>query len=95
VSAAAFVPIHGVWHGAWCWSRVLTMLRGAGHAGHAVKLTGLGERAHLLSRDLATHIADVVNLVECEQLSEVGLVGHSYGGLVLTGVADALLIDGT
>ncbi len=96
MSAAAFVMIHGAWHGAWCWSRVLTLLRGAGHAAHAVTLTGLGERAHLLSRDigLATHVADVVNLVECEELNDVVLVGHSYGGLILTGVADALLARG-
>jgi pimeloyl-ACP methyl ester carboxylesterase len=82
MSAAAFVLIHGAWHGAWCWSRVLTLLRGAGHAAQAVTLTGLGERAHLLSRDigLATHVADVVNLVECEELNDVVLVGTAMAG---------------
>ena len=58
---ANFVLVHGAWHGAWCWSRVLPLLRKAGHAAHAVTLTGVGERAHLLSREitLETHIADV------------------------------------
>jgi len=90
---AAFVLVHGAWHGAWCWSRVLPALRAAGHGAHAVTLTGVGERAHLLSRDitLRTHVADVVNLIACEELDGVVLVGHSYGGLVVTGAADRLL----
>lgn len=88
----AFVLVHGAWHGAWCWARVLPALRAAGHTAHAVTLTGVGERAHLLSRDitLGTHIGDVVNLTTCEELSGVVLVGHSYGGLVITGAADRL-----
>jgi pimeloyl-ACP methyl ester carboxylesterase len=90
---ANIVLVHGAWHGAWCWARVLPTLRAAGHVVHAVTLTGVGERAHLLSRDitLATHIDDVVNLVVCEELDAVLLVGHSYGGLVITGAADRLL----
>src|SRR5258706_16376437 len=90
---AAFVLVHGAWHGAWCWSRVLPALRVAGHSAHAVTLTGVGARAHLLSRDitLATHISDVTNLITCEELDAVVLVGHSYGGLVITGAADRLL----
>jgi pimeloyl-ACP methyl ester carboxylesterase len=90
---AAFVLVHGAWHGAWCWARVLPALRAAGHSAHAVTLTGVGERAHLLSRDitLTTHVQDVVNLVTCEELDDVVLVGHSYGGLVITGAADRLL----
>jgi pimeloyl-ACP methyl ester carboxylesterase len=87
------VLVHGAWAGAWCWKRVLAPLRAAGHEVHAVTLTGVGERAHLLSRDitLATHIADVLGLIEAEELREVVLVGHSYGGMVATGVADALM----
>src|SRR5512138_645879 len=91
----AFVLVHGAWHGAWCWSRVLPGLRAAGHTAHAVTLTGVGERAHLLSRDITldTHVRDVVNLIVCEELDDVVLVGHSYGGLVITGAADRLLAD--
>ena len=90
---AAFVLVHGAWHGAWCWARVLPALRTAGHSAHAVTLTGVGERAHLLSRDIdaGTHTDDVVNLIACEELTEVVLVGHSYGGLVITLAADRLL----
>lgn len=91
-----FVLVHGAWHGAWCWKRVLPRLRGVGHEAHAVTLTGTGERAHLLSKDirLATHIQDVVNLITHEELDHVTLVGHSYGGIVITGVADQLLQQG-
>ena len=87
-----FVLVHGAWHGAWCWARVLPLLRAAGHVVHAVTLTGVGERAHLLSADirLATHIQDVLGLIACEELDDVVLVGHSYGGIVITGVAAAL-----
>ena len=87
-----FVLVHGAWHGGWCWARVIPLLRAAGHAVHAVTLTGLGERAHLLSAGirLRTHFQDVLNLIACEELDEVVLVGHSYGGMVITGVADAL-----
>jgi pimeloyl-ACP methyl ester carboxylesterase len=89
----SFVLVHGAWHGAWCWTRVLPALRAAGHTAHAVTLTGVGERAHLLSRDIdaGTHRDDVVNLIACEELSDVALVGHSYGGLVITLAADRLL----
>ena len=92
-----FVLIHGAWHGAWCWKWVLPGLRAAGHAAHAVTLTGVGERAHLLRPDLRLrdHIADVLGLIEAEELGDdLVLVGHSYGGLVMTGVADALLARG-
>jgi pimeloyl-ACP methyl ester carboxylesterase len=90
---AAFVLVHGAWHGAWCWSRILPLLRAAGHAAHAVTLTGTGERAHQLARDitLQTHVTDVVSVVVCEELDDVVLVGHSYAGLVITGAADRLL----
>lgn len=91
----AIVLVHGAWHGAWCWKRVLPLLRGAGIETHAVTLTGVGERAHLLSADvdLHTHIQDVVGLIEAEELRRVVLVGHSYGGMVITGVADRLALE--
>jgi pimeloyl-ACP methyl ester carboxylesterase len=90
---ASFVLVHGAWHGAWCWRRVLPLLRQGSHTAHAVTLTGVGERAHLLSREitLQTHITDVVNLIEAEELQDVVLVGHSYAGMVVTGAADRLL----
>ena len=90
---ATYVLVHGAWHGGWCWAGVLPLLRAAGHTAHAVTLTGVGERAHLLERGITldTHVNDVVNLVRCEELDDVILVGHSYGGLVITGAADRLL----
>lgn len=92
----AVVLVHGAWHGAWCWQRVLPLLQAQGLAAHAVTLTGVGERAHLLSGQirLSTHIADVLGLIDSLELPRVLLVGHSYGGLVITGVADALIKRG-
>lgn len=89
---ADFVLVHGAWHGAWCWKRIVSPLWAAGHRAFAVTLTGVGERMHLLSRaiTLDTHIADVVNVIECEELLDPILVGHSYGGMVITGVASRL-----
>jgi pimeloyl-ACP methyl ester carboxylesterase len=86
---ATYVLVHGAWHGGWCWQRVAAPLREAGHLVLAPSLTGLGERAHLLRPEvnLTTHITDVVNLITYEDLSDVVLVGHSYGGLVISGVA--------
>jgi pimeloyl-ACP methyl ester carboxylesterase len=86
---AAFVLVHGAWHGGWCWRRVVPLLRAAGHEVHAPTLTGLGERAHLLSPavDLDTHTWDVAGLLACEDLRDVVLVGHSYGGMVITALA--------
>lgn len=91
-SHTSIVLVHGSWHGAWCWSRVLPLLRGAGVQSHAVTLTGVGERAHLMAPDidLHTHIQDVIGLIEAEELQSVVLVGHSYAGMVITGVADRL-----
>jgi pimeloyl-ACP methyl ester carboxylesterase len=82
--------VHGAWHGGWCWKKVVPALRSAGHEVYTPTLTGLGERAHLANPaiDLATHVADVVNLLETEELERVVLVGNSYGGMVITGVAD-------
>jgi pimeloyl-ACP methyl ester carboxylesterase len=87
---SAFVLVHGAWHGSWCWKRVRSSLQVAGHEVFTPTLTGLGERSHLLAReiDLETHILDVLNLIRWEELSDVVLCGHSYGGAVVTGVAD-------
>ena len=87
---ATFVLVHGGGHGGWCYGRVTPLLRAAGHEVYAPSLTGLGERKHLLRPDidLDTHITDVVNLLEYEDLTDVILLGHSYGGMVITGVAD-------
>ena len=89
---ATYVLVGGAWLGGWCWQDVARRLRRDGHEVYPATLTGLGERAHLASRDvdLETHIADVVNLVEFEDLREVVLVGHSYAGIVVTGVADRI-----
>lgn len=88
-----FVLVPGAWHGAWCWHRVLPLLRAAGHDAYAVTLTGVGDRAHLLSAAirLRTHIQDVLSVIVCEELDKVILVGHSYAGMVITGVADTLM----
>lgn len=89
---STFVLVHGAWHGGWCWKRVRQKLQASGHDVFTPTLTGLGERAHLLSQhvDLETHIADVVNLICWEELTEVVLCGHSYGGCVISGVADRI-----
>lgn len=81
--------MHGAWHGGWCWHRVADPLRAAGHRVFAPTLTGVGERRHLLSAqvDLETHIQDVIGVLEAEELEDVVLVGHSYAGLVISGVA--------
>jgi len=87
-----FVLIHGAWHGGWCYKRVARLLRQAGHEVYTPTLTGLGERAHLMSRsiDLSTHIQDIVGVIRCEELSDVVLCGHSYGGMVIAGVAEQI-----
>ena len=87
---ATFVLVHGAWHGGWCWDRVARPLRAAGHEVHAPTLTGLSERAHLLSPlvGLETHVEDVVRLIDVLGLTDVVLVGHSYAGQVVTAVAD-------
>lgn len=87
---ATFVLCHGAWGGGWGWKRVADILRGAGHEVFTPTYTGLGERAHLLSPDvdLETHIQDVLGVVRCERLEGFVLAGHSYGGMVITGVAD-------
>lgn len=87
-----FLLVHGAWHGGWCYRHVARILRQAGHDVFTPTLTGLGERAHLanLSISLSTHVEDIVNVIVCEELGDVILCGHSYGGMVITGVADRL-----
>ena len=89
---ANFVLVHGAWHGSWCWRRVIDQLQQQGHRAHAVTLTGLGKRAHLLSPaiTLETHIEDVRQLIETEELNEVVLAVHSYAGMIGTAIADQL-----
>jgi pimeloyl-ACP methyl ester carboxylesterase len=85
-----FVLIHGAWHGGWCWRFVSERLAARGHRVFAPTLTGLGERRHLLGAvsSIDVSIADIENLFEAEELDNVVLVGHSFGGLVASGVAD-------
>lgn len=90
---ATFVLVHGGMHGGWCYTRLAGVLREAGHEVHCPTLSGLGERRHLLHEgiDLDTHIADIVSYLFHEDLNDVYLAGHSYGGMVITGVADKAL----
>ena len=89
---ATFVLVHGAWYGSWTWKRVRTALQAAGHEVFTPTLTGVADRSHLLTRDvnLDTHIQDVVNLIKWEELNDIVLCGHSYGGCVVTGVADRI-----
>lgn len=89
---AKFVLVHGAWHGGWCYDLVARQLRSEGHEVYTPTLTGLGERSHLLDdrTDLKTHIQDVLNVIEWQDLDRIILCGHSYGGMVVTGVADAV-----
>ena len=89
-NAKTYVLVHGAFHGGWCWRRVEAILRAAGHTVFAPTLTGLGERSHLLTPEvnLSTHIQDIINVLAWEDLRDVVLVGHSYGGAVINGVAD-------
>lgn len=90
VRPQTFVLVHGAWHGGWCWRRVAAALRAAGHAAFSPTLTGLGERVHLLQPGLTIeHFAtDAANLIETEELRDVMLVGHSFGGAAISAVAD-------
>jgi pimeloyl-ACP methyl ester carboxylesterase len=89
---ADFVLVHGAWHGAWCWKKILPGLWSAGHRAFAVTLTGTGERVHQLSPGitLRTHVDDVAAVIEAEELRGAIVVGHSYGGMVITAVADRM-----
>jgi pimeloyl-ACP methyl ester carboxylesterase len=87
-----FVLVHGAWHGGWCWRRVSDLLEAKGHKVFTPTLTGLGERSHLMRAgiDVSTHATDVVNLMKWERLSGVVLCGHSYGGMVISLVAEQM-----
>lgn len=87
---ATFVLVHGAFIGGWAFRRVASLLRAKGHDVYTPTLTGIGERIHLLQPavNYSIHVEDVVNLIQYEGLSDVILVGHSYAGLVVTGVAD-------
>ena len=89
---STFVLIHGAWHGGWAWQRVAPLLRANAHDVHTPTLSGLSERAHQLhpSVGLSTHIDDVTAHIEAYDLADVILVGHSYAGQVVTGVADRI-----
>jgi pimeloyl-ACP methyl ester carboxylesterase len=88
----SFVLVHGAWSGGWDWKNVERNLRARGHDVYRATLTGLGERAHLASPEvnLSPHIADVVNAILFEDLHDVVLVGHSYAGMVISGVNDRI-----
>jgi pimeloyl-ACP methyl ester carboxylesterase len=87
-----FVLAHGAWHGGWCWRRVSDRLEKGGHKVFTPTMTGLGERSHLLDPkvNLATHVTDIVNVIKWEGLSDIVLVGHSYGGMIISGVAEQM-----
>jgi pimeloyl-ACP methyl ester carboxylesterase len=87
---ATFVLVHGAWHGGWCWKKVTPLLQAAGHELLTPTLTGLGERVHPLGPhvDLSTHVQDIAAVLEYEDLHNVVLVGHSYGGMVIAGAAE-------
>lgn len=90
--APVYVLVHGAWHGGWCWQRVSSILRENGATVYTPTLSGLGEHKNTLSPaiNLETHISDIVNLIEMEDLHNVILVGHSYAGAVIGGVADRI-----
>jgi pimeloyl-ACP methyl ester carboxylesterase len=87
---ATFVVAHGAWSAGWAWKKMRPLMQAAGHAFFTPTYTGIGERFHLAGPgiDLDTHITDVVNVLDFEELSDVVLIGHSYGGMVATGIAD-------
>jgi pimeloyl-ACP methyl ester carboxylesterase len=87
-----FVLVHGMWHGGWCWKKMTPLLRAAGNEVYTPTLTGLGERVHLQfdNIDLSTHVQDIVNLIEFEDLRDVILVGHSFGGTLVPVIAEKI-----
>ncbi len=89
-SPKTYVLLHGAWHGAWCWKRVAPVLRAAGHTVYTPTQTGLGERSHLLTPEvnLETFAKDLINVLIWEDLKDVILVGHSFGGNAITAAAD-------
>jgi len=91
-SEKTYVLVHGAWHGGWCWKEVSDALRGMGHHVSTPTQTGVGERKHLLSKDITldTFVTDVINHIEAEELDRVILVGHSFGGTSISGAADKI-----
>ena len=87
---ATLVLVHGAWSGSWSWKGVAALLRAAGHEVHAPTLTGLAERSHVAAChiNLSSHIADIAGLLRWNDLHDAILIGHSYGGMVITGAAD-------
>ncbi|MGJ7530595.1 alpha/beta fold hydrolase [Variovorax sp. GB1P17] len=90
--AKTYVLVHGGFHGGWCWREVARRLRAEGHAVFTPTQTGMGEREHLLTPEtgIATFVDDIVRVIECEELSDIILVGHSFGGLTTSGAADRM-----
>ena len=90
--AKTYVLVHGAYGGGWIWRDVADGLRKQGHRVWTPTQTGLGERAHLMSRQITvdTHIDDVASVIETDELRDIILVGHSYGGMAVTGVADRM-----
>ena len=91
-AAKTYVLVHGAFLGGWCWSKVASILRGRGHTVVTPTLTGLGERVHLISKsiDLDLFVTDLTNVIKYEDLNDIVLVGHSFGGVPVSGVADAM-----
>jgi len=89
-SAKTFLVCHGAWSAGWAWKKMHPLMQAAGHRLVTPSYTGLGDRVHLAnpSIDLETHIEDVLNVIQYEDLRDIVLLGHSYGGMVATGVAD-------
>ena len=87
---ATFIVAHGAWSAGWTWKKMRPLMRAAGHELFTPSYTGIGERSHLAHRgiDLNAHIDDILNVLRFEDLTDVVLIGHSYGGMVATGVAD-------
>lgn len=91
-SGLTFVLVHGAFHGGWCWRRVADRLRAVGATVYTPTMTGLGERAHLLTPGIGieTFFEDVTGVIAAEELTDIVLVGHSFGGVVISGVADRM-----
>jgi pimeloyl-ACP methyl ester carboxylesterase len=91
-SMANYCLVHGAWRGGWVWKRVARQLRKEGHDLYTPTMIGLGERSHLLNGaiNLSTCIQDIVNVIKFEELNDVILCGHSFAGMVITGVADMI-----
>src|SRR2546430_17225302 len=87
-----FVLVHGDCHGGWCCRRAADLLQQRGHTVFTPTMTGLGERSHLIDGkiNLTTHVTDIVNVIKWESLKDIVLVGHSYGGIIISGVAEAM-----